>query len=85
VANALRLLENWRGKQLTHRGSLAVLYYSEIADGPYDPTVYSAPFPRVFVFTNLFQEISLGSLASMREATRKKFRRSEPKLFESGI
>jgi len=42
--NALRLLEDWTGKTFTFNGSIAVLYYSKIADAPWGgPGVYKPP------------------------------------------
>jgi hypothetical protein len=42
--NCLRLLEDWTGKTLTFNGSIAVLYYSKIADATWGgPEVYSPP------------------------------------------
>jgi hypothetical protein len=35
VENALRLVEDWSGKTFTFNGSIAVLYYSKIADAPW--------------------------------------------------
>lgn len=41
--NALRLLENWNGKTLTFKGSIAVLYYSKVADAPWGGAEVYAP------------------------------------------
>jgi len=42
--NSLRLLEDWTGRTLTFNGSIAVLYYSKIADAPWGgPEVYKPP------------------------------------------
>jgi hypothetical protein len=79
VANVLRLLEDWNGRTLTHRGSLAVLYHSETATGVfYHGTYYIAPSERVFSFINLFENLSLGDVPAMKMAVRKGFQRLQP-------
>ncbi len=58
VENAVRLLENWRYRSLTIKGSLAVLFDSELAISPWGivPGIYSPPV-RNFIWNEDFEEI----------------------------
>lgn len=57
LENYFRLLEHWTGDTLTYRGSLVMLYPSEIATGTWQPTgiYYNAP-TRDWAFDTLFKE-----------------------------
>jgi hypothetical protein len=57
VENLPRFLENWSGKKLGYRGSMVVLFESEIATEPWPSTggVYNPP-NRIWGFNKLFQE-----------------------------
>jgi len=44
LENVLRFLENWSGKTVTYRGSIIDLWFSQIADGPWEyGDYYTAP------------------------------------------
>jgi hypothetical protein len=57
LENYFRLLENWSGDTLTYRGSMVMLYDSEVATGRWQPTgnYYNAP-TRDWAFDTLFKE-----------------------------
>lgn len=57
VENLPRFLENWSGKRLGYRGSMVVLFESEVATQPWNgsASVYSPPI-RVWGFNQLFQQ-----------------------------
>jgi hypothetical protein len=57
LENYFRLLENWSGDTLTYRGSMVMLYDSEVATGNWQATVnyYNAP-TRDWAFDTLFTQ-----------------------------
>lgn len=57
LENYFRLLENWTGDTLTYRGSMVMLYDSEVATGTWQSTgnYYNAP-TRDWAFDTLFKE-----------------------------
>jgi len=79
VANILRLSENWNGHQLNFNGSLAVLYHSEAATGPfYHGTYYRVPDQRIFSFTNFFSTLGQTNVPALKMALRRDYEQLSP-------
>jgi len=55
LENYFRLLENWSGDTLTYRGSMVMLYPSEVATGTWGGSYYSAAI-RDWAFDTLFKD-----------------------------
>ncbi|MBU6411250.1 MAG: hypothetical protein KGR98_12765, partial [Verrucomicrobia bacterium] len=58
VENFFRLLENWKGSQLTYNGSMVVMFPSQIATAPWQNpgTIYIPPTTRLWSFDSNFTD-----------------------------